>query len=808
MAKSYYAAAWREYHEEGYAPLPLPPREKFPPPHGWTGGGKANSGKVPPEAQCERWAKEGYGAGIAAGNIAIRLPKSVIGIDVDMYDGKRGRETLASAEAEWGILPPTWVSTSRSDGSGIRLFRIPEGLAWASLVGDAGSGIEIVRWDHRYAVVAPSVHPEGPVYGWVKPDGSFVTDEFPSPGELPELPERWVDGLTGGRAPWVSREEAELTHEEVTGWVANRPSSDGELCSEMSGTLDRGRADMAAAATGGGLHEAALKSVWGLLRDAAHGHSGVMTALTAARAAFMAAAKVRGHGRTSGAGGEWFRAVSMGVCKVAAEVGITEEDPCASAGAVSWSPEFRQSLRGFIEDRPDLTDEGNARRFNALYGEDVRWYGAEGMWLVWSGDRWERDRTGEAERKAKGVIKFVSDVEAAAVDGEDIDWFTSLKKHAKALGKRATRAAMLDDFKSIPGISVVPEQLDADKRLLQCNGKLVRLAPSGLETKLPLRDYYQTLSTGTVLDPSARLGAWDDFVKRAMPDEELRRWVQKAIGYSLMGGNPERLLFFIKGDTSTGKSVFAEAIAAALGDYSGTFDMTLFRSQKEQGPNVQLVRLLDKRIVFTSETSAERVLHGDQLKRVTGNDRMSARLIRSNEMVEKTPAFTAWIMTNQTPTIHGADKALYRRLLCVPFDEQIPQEEQNVGLRDELNETERGRSAVLAWALAGWEAYSREGLRDVPSAVSLATMELRGELSNLDMWIAEECEQGGQEFTGKTADLHAAYRIWCAESAIRESDVEDRNLFGRRLVGKGFMKARLRDGSDRVWGFRGIRLRV
>ena len=57
----------------------------------------------------------------------------VIGIDVDHYisGGKEkfGGDQLKELEAKLGPLPPTWISSSRSDGiSGIRFFVVPKGI--------------------------------------------------------------------------------------------------------------------------------------------------------------------------------------------------------------------------------------------------------------------------------------------------------------------------------------------------------------------------------------------------------------------------------------------------------------------------------------------------------------------------------------------------------------------------------------------------------------------------------------------------------------------------------------------------------
>jgi Bifunctional DNA primase/polymerase, N-terminal len=83
---------------------------------------------------------------------------------MDCYDGKPGAATLAEAEGKWGELPSAPMSTSRDDGSGIRLFRVPLGFVAPIVLGE---GVEIVQWFHRYLVGRPSRHPDtGQQYHW------------------------------------------------------------------------------------------------------------------------------------------------------------------------------------------------------------------------------------------------------------------------------------------------------------------------------------------------------------------------------------------------------------------------------------------------------------------------------------------------------------------------------------------------------------------------------------------------------------------------------------------------------------------
>jgi hypothetical protein len=94
--------------------LPLPPRNKTPPPTGYTG----HDAGSPSYPDIETWKQEN-----PRGNTSLRLDGEV-GIDVDAYNGKKGGQTLAEAEKRWGKLPPTYRSTSHDDG-GVRYSLLP-----------------------------------------------------------------------------------------------------------------------------------------------------------------------------------------------------------------------------------------------------------------------------------------------------------------------------------------------------------------------------------------------------------------------------------------------------------------------------------------------------------------------------------------------------------------------------------------------------------------------------------------------------------------------------------------------------------
>lgn len=182
MATGYSDAA-PTYYQNGWSPLPLPRGEKASPPEGTTGA----SGRWPTVDEVELWATQ-----YTNGNVGLRLPDTVLGIDVDDYDGKGGGASLNTLTDKYGPLPDTWVSSSRGHGtSGIRVFRIPAGVRFPGILGD---GIDAIQHHHRYVVAAPSTHPSGNRYHWYTPDGE-PAKRPPVVGELPNLPDTWLEGL-------------------------------------------------------------------------------------------------------------------------------------------------------------------------------------------------------------------------------------------------------------------------------------------------------------------------------------------------------------------------------------------------------------------------------------------------------------------------------------------------------------------------------------------------------------------------------------------------------------------------------------
>ena len=183
---SYWQAGWRGI-------LPLKHKHKGGKGSGLPSGCTGYGGVDPSYPDILQWS-EIY----RDGNLCLRMPDDVIGIDVDAYGAKTGAAAFVEATKRWGPLPRAPRSSSREGDltSGIRLFKVPPGTMLQTAINfpDLGIGdIEIIQHHHRYLVAWPSIHPEDRPYRWRDEHDNPLP--VPRVDELPDLPITWIEGL-------------------------------------------------------------------------------------------------------------------------------------------------------------------------------------------------------------------------------------------------------------------------------------------------------------------------------------------------------------------------------------------------------------------------------------------------------------------------------------------------------------------------------------------------------------------------------------------------------------------------------------
>ncbi|MDP9438433.1 MAG: phage/plasmid primase, P4 family, partial [Actinomycetota bacterium] len=445
------------------------------------------------------------------------------------------------------------------------------------------------------------------------------------------------------------------------------------------------------------------------------------------------------------------------------------------------------------------TDLGNARRLIAKHGDDLRYCYERKAWLYYDTQRWQWDKTGEVERRAKDIVNVILDEAKSAIDSDErkdiVNWALKTEDQSKI-------RAMIDSARSEPGVAVALSDLDPDPWLLNCANGTLELKTGTLREHR--RDDLITRLAPVEYDPQATAPTFEKFLARIQPDGEIRGWLQEYAGYSLTGDTSERVLAILHGNQGkNGKSTLVETLRKVTGAENGyalnTPVETLMAKPAGGIPN-DVARLAGARLVSAAETEKGRRLAEGLVKQMTGgSDTMSARFMQA-EWFDFVPSHKIWLSTNHRPTIKGTDHAIWDRIRLVPFEERIPKHEQDKQLPKKL---EAELAGILAWAVEGCARWQRQGLSE-PVAIMAATDEYRQEMDVLGDFVADCCSIHSRAEVGASA-LYDAYKEWCA--ATGEDHITQKS-FGAELKDRGFDNSkRISSGPDkgkRKWSGIGI----
>jgi putative DNA primase/helicase len=448
-----------------------------------------------------------------------------------------------------------------------------------------------------------------------------------------------------------------------------------------------------------------------------------------------------------------------------------------------------------FENAIHLTDLGNARRFAREHGENVRHVPAWRTWLVWTGQRWLRDESGEVNRLA---ARTVAGIYREGADTSDRDAREKLIKHALKSESAAALKNMLAMAESLGGIPVLPSALDADPWLLNALNGTVDLRMGELRPQR--RDDLITKLAPVPYDPTARSELWESVLSRTQRgDAERVAFLQRAFGSALAGCNPDDRLYFVNGPKGSGKTTVIEAIGATLGDYGKTASFESFLAKRESGSHTAgLVPLVGARYVWASETDAGRAKRFAEgvLNLMSGGDTMRMRDLYEKSFQTKV-TWKVFLAANARPRLTDDERdGIWRRMTLIEFPDEIPKAEVQLAVRPTLTDPAQSGAAILAWLVAGCLDWRARGLR-VPESIEAATEAYRLEQDPLQPFL-EECCVVRDGATVSAAGLWAAWESYAGKGAM------SRASFGRRLARRGFVKNRT--GGSRTLVYHGLEL--
>jgi putative DNA primase/helicase len=438
-------------------------------------------------------------------------------------------------------------------------------------------------------------------------------------------------------------------------------------------------------------------------------------------------------------------------------------------------------------DDRQLTDLGNAERFVEKHGRDLRcvhpW---ARRWLHFADGVWRPDDSGEVERRAKDVAREMLLTALDADDKAASAW--ALKSQSKR-GIDATIALATSE----PLMPVLPDQLDARPMLLAVKNGTVDLETG--ELREHRREDLLSKISPVSYETDAEAPLWLSFVSWAMGgDPEVVAFYQRWCGYCLTGRVDEQKFAVCHGDGDNGKSTAAIVRQAIMGEHAVQCPPTLLMASRNDRHPTEIAMLKGARLAVCSETNEGQFFAEVTIKLLTGSDTITARRMREDFWSFR-PTHKFELLTNHRPRVRGQDHAFWRRVLLVPWEQQVAPERKDPKLARKLW---REAAGILRWMVEGCRAWQRVGLSP-PAKVVEATEKYREEENSLARFISEHCDRG-PGFEEKSARLLVRYLAWATE--VGEHHLSQREM-GIRMRKAGYDSHHKKDGD--YW--QGISLR-
>ena len=429
------------------------------------------------------------------------------------------------------------------------------------------------------------------------------------------------------------------------------------------------------------------------------------------------------------------------------------------------------------------TEFGVAARFVREHGACLRFCPATGTWYRWSGTYWEPDRLLGRERMAKGTMAaLIADAkrlpEAAARDA--VKW-------ARRFQSRRVMAAVMDLARSEPPITVLPEQLDAHPMLLAVANGTLDLRTGRLRASRPAD--LITRASPVRYDPGATCPRWMRFLEEVTGgDAEVQEYLRRWCGYTLTGETGEQALVILHGNGSNGKSTFAKALLALLGDgLARRAPPNLLMARRNEAHPTELMEVRGRRLVIVPEVPRAATFDEERVKTLTGSDPVSARgMYQDFSSFPDTAKLV--VLANHLPAVRDASHAFWRRIRVVPFPTRFALDR---GFEARLL---RELPGILTWAAQGCLGWQRDGL-GTAAAIDLATATYRGEQPLFGEFL-DGIDEATSRSGLRTSELAEIYANW---AAARSQPAMTGYEIGARMTDYGWLPCAFGHESARGW---------
>ena len=443
-------------------------------------------------------------------------------------------------------------------------------------------------------------------------------------------------------------------------------------------------------------------------------------------------------------------------------------------------------------------DIGTASLMSHLYNDDIRYCPQNGAWYVWDKCWVKHTENGEVSDRLQTLLNLLLlyCMEMGARHPED-ETIKEYRKYVNSIRKFNAMKNIMEVLKTMVRINLC--EMDSNPYLLNTPTLAYDLKTGDVVQDIAPFNVTKTTACSLPNAFTKPCMRWYKFIDEIMSgDKEKARFLQRALGYSLLGVNREECMFIAYGaKTRNGKGTLFSSVTAALGsDYSDSVQPDLICENKNgrgtdfNSPQPQLAKLVGTRLVRMSESSRDVRLDAASMKTMTGRDTLTARGLFQNPF-SFIPQFTLWLETNHLPAVTDDTVFGSHRIWVIEFNEQFKDGSQDKNLKEIFSDPEN-RPTILKWLFDGCADYIKNGLNP-PENVVTATANYRRLHDRIGNFLEERCKvsEDGKVLRGS---LYSAYSQWCMQPDNRYKPMGS-TTFYNEIAARGYPVKRRSDGT-------------
>jgi putative DNA primase/helicase len=440
-----------------------------------------------------------------------------------------------------------------------------------------------------------------------------------------------------------------------------------------------------------------------------------------------------------------------------------------------------------------LSEDAFATYFAEQHGENWRCVRAWGKWFNWDGEAWAEDRTDCRVEPMREIFQ------SAQYWPEASELNPSQRRGI--FGRKVPMYSALILAGTDKRIRAEPEIWDADPWAMGVPGGVIDLKTGKLMASA--REQHLTMRC-SVAPAAGKPALWLRMLDQWMgSDPDVIGFLRRYLGYALTGDSREQCMMFFYGKAQAGKGTIMRAISGIMGSgqdggkfrsYHYEAPISTFMESRSDRHTTELAAFYKKRLITSEEPAAGAKWDEGKLKWITGGSQITARFIAQDNF-SFTMSGKIIVAANHRPRLATTDKAIRRRMLVVPFEHPVADEDRDNLLDAKLREE---WPQILAWLIEGCLEWQQAGL-GMPERIASSTDQYLESEDTIGAWL-EECTDRDRDTEG--ALLYKSYSAWC--------DRNGDNPFSRRgwanaLVERGF---ETRKGAGGVRMIRGLSLKA